>query len=176
LLTGTLSLLCSLLMFDCWVHEIQSLLAFGLLKQYFRRNFVSSLFDLMRTVDNSTVTGVHILELWGWHNGTVLVPVYDWATYLQMFFKKNSGISKYHHLWLFKEPGLVFYREFVDSPETQRQILKDVSYMPQARLPHIITLPRHDRKQYLFWEIRPFCCPRNEELVIPKPKNWSTSA
>lgn len=147
---------------------------FGLLKQSFRRNFVSSLFDLMRTVDNSTVTGVNISELCGRHDGTVLVPVYDWATYLQPFFKKISGISKYHHFRLSKEqPGVVFCREFVDSPETQWQILKDVSNKPPARLPPIITPPGLDdyRKQYLFREIRPFCRPGTEDLVAPKPNN-----
>lgn len=147
---------------------------FGLLKQSFRRNFVSSLFDLMRTVDNSTVTGVNISELCGRHDGTVLVPVYDWATYLQPFFQKISGITKYHHFRLSKEqPGVVFYREFVDSPETQWQILKDVSKKPPARLPPIITPPGldADRKQYLFREIRPFCRPGTEELVAPNPNN-----
>lgn len=147
---------------------------FGLLKQSFRRNFVSSLFDLMRTVDNSTVTGVNISELCGRHDGTVLVPVHDWATYLQPFFKKISGITKYHHFRLSKEqPGVVFCREFVDSPETQWQILKDVSDKPPARLPPIITPPGldDDRKRYLFKEIRPFCRPGTEDLVAPEPNN-----
>ena len=59
---------------------------FGLLKQSFRPNIVSSLFDLKRIVDNSTETGVTISELCGQHDSTVLVPVYHWATYLQPFF------------------------------------------------------------------------------------------
>ena len=128
----------------------------------------------MRTVDNSTVTGVNISELCGRHDGTVLVPVHDWATYLQPFFKKISGITKYHHFRLSKEqPGVVFCREFVDSPETQWQILKDVSDKPPARLPPIITPPGldDDRKRYLFREIRPFCRPGTEDLVAPEPNN-----
>jgi len=35
---------------------------FGLIKQSFRRCYVSSLFDLMGAVDQSTVTGVNILQ------------------------------------------------------------------------------------------------------------------
>ena len=50
---------------------------FGLIKQLFRRRYVSSLFDLMEAVDQSTVTGVNISKLCGLHDGTILVPVYD---------------------------------------------------------------------------------------------------
>ena len=50
---------------------------FGLVKQSFRRRFVSSLFDLMGVVDKSTVSGVNIAKLCGLHDGTVLVPVYE---------------------------------------------------------------------------------------------------
>lgn len=149
---------------------------FGLLKQSFRRTFVSSLFDLMKTVDNSTVTGVNISKLCGLHDGTVLVPVYDWASYLQLFFKKIIGISKFHHFRFSKEhPGVVFCREFVDSPVTEWQILKDVSNKPPAQLPPIISPAGLDaaRKQYLFREIRPFCRPGTEEHVAPNPDDRS---
>ena len=70
---------------------------FGLIKQSFRRGYVSSLFDLMEAVDQSTVTGVNISKLCGLHDGTVLVPVYDWVKFLEPFFKKIPGISKFHH-------------------------------------------------------------------------------
>ena len=146
---------------------------FGLLKQSFRRNFVSSLFDLMQTVDSSTVTGVNVSKLCGLHDGSVLVPVYDWASYLEPFFKKIPGISKYHHFRFSKgHPGVVFCREFVDSGETEFQILKDLCNKPPARpLPPIIHPAGLDetRKNYLFREIRPFCRPGTEELVAPKP-------
>ena len=56
---------------------------FGLIKQSFRRRYVSSLFDLMEAVDQSTVTGVNISKLCGLHDGTVLVPVYDWVKFLE---------------------------------------------------------------------------------------------
>ena len=50
---------------------------FGLVKQSFRRRYVSSLFDLMEAVDKSTVSGDNVAKLCGLHDGTVLVPVYD---------------------------------------------------------------------------------------------------
>ena len=84
---------------------------FGLIKQSFRRRYVSSLFDLMEAVDQSTITGVNISKLCGLHDGTVLVPVYDWVKFLQPFFKKIPGISKFHHFRFTKEhPGVVVCR------------------------------------------------------------------
>ena len=46
---------------------------FGLIKQSFRRRNVSSLFDLMEAVDQSTVTAVNISKLCGLHVGSSLL-------------------------------------------------------------------------------------------------------
>ncbi|CAH3159099.1 unnamed protein product, partial [Porites lobata] len=53
---------------------------FGLVKQSFRRRYVSSLFDLMEAVDKSTVSGDNVPKLCGLQDGTVLVPSYDRQT------------------------------------------------------------------------------------------------
>ena len=80
------------------------------------------------------------------------------------------------------QPSVVFCREFVDSRESQWQILKDVSNKPLARLPPIITPPGLDNnlKQYLLREIRPFCpwnrgpsCSRTQQLVDTSACEWS---
>lgn len=42
----------------------------------------------MQTVGSSTVTGVNVSKLCGLHDGTVLVKVYDWASYLEQFVKE----------------------------------------------------------------------------------------
>ena len=66
------------------------------------------------TVDQSTITGVNISELCGLHDGTVKVPVYDWVTFLEPYFKNIPGISKFHHFRLTKEhPGVVFCRKLL---------------------------------------------------------------
>ena len=45
---------------------------FKLMKQSFRRRFISSLFDLMEAVDKSTtVKGVNIAKLCGLHDGMI---------------------------------------------------------------------------------------------------------
>ena len=44
---------------------------FGLAKQAVRKTFISDLFELARTIDNSTVTGVNVAQLCGLHDGSV---------------------------------------------------------------------------------------------------------
>ena len=58
---------------------------FGLLKQRTRQTFISSLFDIATAVEESA--SVNVAELVGLHNGTVLVPCYDWTTFLALYFK-----------------------------------------------------------------------------------------
>ena len=145
---------------------------FGLIKQSFRRCYVSSLFDLMEAVDQSTVMGVNISKLCGLHDGTVLVPVYDWVKFLEPFFKKIPGISKFHHFRFTKEhPGVVFCRLLSGSEEIEFHILKDPAVRPQNHLPlPVVPLGLdEDRKRYLYREIREFCRPGTEDLVAPAP-------
>ena len=145
---------------------------FGLVKQSFRRRYVSSLFDLMEAVDKSTVSGVNVAKLCGLHDGTVLVPVYDWANFLEPYFKKIPGISKFHHFRFSKDhPGVVFCKTLVGSPEIEFTILKSPHARPPNQLPpQIIPLGLDEqRKQYLFWEIREFCRPGTEDLLAPAP-------
>lgn len=145
---------------------------FGLIKQSFRRRYVSSLFDLMEAVDQSTVTGVNISKLCGLHDGTVLVPVYDWVKFLEPFFKKIPGISKFHHFRFTKEhPGVLFCRLLSGSEEIEFHILKDPAVRPQNHLPlPVVPLGLdEDRKRYLYREIREFCRPGTEDLVAPAP-------
>ncbi|CAH3189636.1 unnamed protein product [Porites lobata] len=145
---------------------------FGLLKQSFRRHYVSSLFDLMSAVDKSTVSGVNISKLCGLHDGTLLVPVYDWVTFLEPYYKKIPGISTFHHFRFSKDhPGVVFCRTLVDSPEIEFQILKNLEIRPPNQLPPKIVPSGlgEERKRYLYREIREFCRPGTEDMVAPAP-------
>ena len=108
----------------------------GLIKQSFRRHHVSSLFDLMSAVDNSTVSRVNISKLCGLHDCTRSVPVYDWVTFLEPYFKKIPGISTFHHFRFSKDyPGVVFCPTLVDSPEIEFQILKNLEIRLSIQLP-----------------------------------------
>ena len=71
---------------------------FGLVKQRTRKTFISSLFDIARVVVDSAI--VNTAELVGLHNGTVLIPTYDWMSYLDTFFKKIPHLKTYHHFRL----------------------------------------------------------------------------
>lgn len=145
---------------------------FGLLKQKIRKTFISSLFDLATAVDESTVTGVNVSQLCGLHDGTVLVNVYDWVSFLSKYFKKIANVKQFHHFRFNKEtPGVVYYKQFSDSPELTFDVLKRDGALP-ASMPDEIVPPGLDlqRKMYLYKEIREFCHEGTEEFVAPSPK------
>lgn len=58
---------------------------FGLLKQSFRKCFISSLYELATVVDTSSFSGVNVAQLCSLHNGSTIVPVYDWVSFLSPF-------------------------------------------------------------------------------------------
>ena len=90
----------------------------------------------MEAVDKSTVSGVNVAKLCGLHDGTVLVPVYDWAKFLETYFKKIPGISKFHHFRFSKDhPGVVFCNTLLGSPIMELTILKSPNVRPPNQLP-----------------------------------------
>ena len=80
---------------------------FGSLKQRTRRIFISSLFDIARSVEESAT--VNVAELVGLHNGTVLIPTYDWATYPGNYFKKLPNIKSYYHFRFHKHAKTISF-------------------------------------------------------------------
>ena len=146
---------------------------FGLAKQAVRKTFISDLFELARTIENSTVTGVNVTQLCGLHNGSVIVPTYDWASFLDPFFKKLPGVKGYHHFRFSKDvPGRVYCKRYADSEEVEIDLLKDQTKLPPCTLPPVIKPLGLDleRKNYLYKEIRQFCKPDSANLVAPKPR------
>ena len=66
------------------------------------------------TVDTTSAVGVNKAQIVGTHDGRVIVPVYDWVSFLGQYFKKLPGIKKFHHFTLSKKsPGRVSYKESV---------------------------------------------------------------
>lgn len=145
---------------------------FGLLKQKVRKTFISSLFDLANAVEESTVSGVNVSQLCGLHDGTVLVPVYDWATFLTRYFKKFPNIKQFHHFRFQKDtPGIMYYKQFSDSPELTFLLLKRVDVLPVSFPDEIVPSGLDmQRKTYLFRKIREFCREGTEDLVAPSPQ------
>ena len=146
---------------------------FGLLKKAYKVSYVSSLYEFARLVETSSSTGVNKAQLVGTHNGRVIVPVYDWISFLGQYFKKLPNITKFHHFRFSREnPGMVFYKELVSSPEQSFMLLKRNVFLPSpSTLPNEINPEglTEERKNYLYREIRQFCKTGTEDLVAPAP-------
>ena len=146
---------------------------FGILKKSFKVSFISSLYELARMVDTSSNAGVNKAQLVATHDGRVIVPVYDWSTFLGQYFKKLPNIKKFHHFRFSKdEPGVVYCREFLSSPEQAFFLLRNgVAIPPGSVLPQKINPEglSEERRNYLYREIRQFCKPGTEDLVAPVP-------
>ena len=144
---------------------------FGIIKKAYKVTYVSSLYEFARLVETSSTAGINKAQLVGTHNGRVIVPVYDWSTFLGQYFKKFPNIKKIHHFRFSKEnPGMVYYKEFVTSPEQSFMLLKNNAILPPT-LPNVINPDglTVERKNYLYREIRQFCKPGTEDIVAPAP-------
>ncbi|KAK2549844.1 hypothetical protein P5673_029666 [Acropora cervicornis] len=146
---------------------------FGLLKKSYKVNFISSIYELARMVDASSNAGVNKAQLVATHDDRILVPVYDWSSFLGQYFKKIPHIKKFHHFRFSKnEPGIVYCKELLSSPEQAFQLLKDDAVIPpNPVLPQTINPEglSEECRNYLFREIRQFCRSGTEDLVAPAP-------
>ena len=145
---------------------------FGIIKRSFKLNYISSIYEFANMVESSG-TGVNKAQLVGTHDGTVIVPVYEWSSFLEQFFKRVPNIKNYPHFRFSKDnPGIVYFKESSSSPEQSMMLLKNCRILPPAaRLPVKLNPAglSQERQQYLYHEIRQFCKPGTEELVAPLP-------
>ena len=115
---------------------------------------------------NATISYVH-------HDGTVIVPVYNWSSYLEQFYRKLPNIKSYQHFRFSRdEPGRIYFKERNSSLEQSMMLLKNRTILPPAsQLPAKVNPAglSQERKQYLHREIRQFCKPGTEDLVAPAP-------
>ena len=142
---------------------------FGLMKKSYKVSYVSSLYEFASLVDTSSAVSVNKAQIVGTHDGRVIVPVYDWVSFLGRYFKKLPGIKKFHHFTFSeKSPGIV---SFVYSPQQSFMLLRNPGVIPPATLPPTIKPDglAEGRKRYLYREIRPFCKPGTEDIVAPAP-------
>lgn len=95
-----------------------------LLKTICYKIFVSLPYELATVVDTSTVSGVNVAQLCSLHNGSTIVPIYDWVSFLPHFFKKFPNIKKYHYFqYKSKRTDVMFYKQFSDRTEESFSIL-----------------------------------------------------
>ena len=90
--------------------------SFGLLKQRFRREAVSSLDNLAAEVE--ALVKHNKAQLARREDGSEMIPVYDWTTFLKPHCRKIDGTKNYHHFTISaNSPGKVFLKLAADSEE-----------------------------------------------------------
>ena len=90
---------------------------FGLVKQHYRRTHVKCLSDIVDVVNKSGY--INHARLVGIQEGQVLIPTYDWQTYLSPNFKKIPKIKRFHQFKFSDHPGVVICKLYSDSEETK---------------------------------------------------------
>lgn len=144
---------------------------FGLLKKVYRRTKIGGLSDLADVVNKSAV--VNVAQLTGTEDGNVIVPTYDWQSYLSSFFSKLKGIKKLHHLRFHADsPGIVYVKEAADSPEVSISLLLDKDSVPLFDRPPNCLEPvglSLQRQWYLYNKIREFCPDSFKNKTCPLP-------
>ena len=100
---------------------------------------------------------VNTVQLVGDQDGNVIVPMYDWSTFLSDHFTRLVGIKKLHHFYCCADKPGVVVRELVDSPTFTLDLLDDKYWTPSADdLPSRI-VPKGlsiERRSYLYQKIR----------------------
>ena len=79
-------------------------------------------------VETFSDIGVNKAQLAGTHDNRIIVPVYDWASFLAQYFNRLPNIKKYHgdHFRFSKdEPGKIYFKENSSSHEQSSMLLKD---------------------------------------------------
>ena len=143
---------------------------FGLIKKKLRRTNLGCLQDIAIAVSVSSI--VNHSQLVGAQDGTSIVPMYDWGSYLDHYTKKIVGIKKFHHFrFSHQHPGEVFVKTTCYAREKSYNILRDNHNFSSLTLPSVIDPPGlpAERQQYLYNKIREFC---PEEVTIDSIYHW----
>ena len=132
---------------------------------------MSILDDLVEVVNSSAT--VNTAQLVGTQDGKVIVPCYDWSSFLGKYMNKAPKMKSYHHFTFSSDsPGIVTLKQYSDSVSTTFSILKNSEWVPSAQdLPP--TIPpsglSNNRLWYLYRQIREFCREGTEDQTCPKP-------
>lgn len=136
----------------------------------YRRTKVDGLADLVDVVNASST--VNTAQLVGSPDGTVIVPTYDWQTFLGEHLNKLVGIKSFHHLrFSSQHKGSVFVKLRSDSPEVKYDLLKHpwtptATDLPELVIPKGLSL---QRQWYLFLKIAEFVSEMYRAITCPRP-------
>ena len=146
---------------------------FGLFKRLYKRTRVSCLDDIADVATKSA--SVNHPQLVVHHDGTSIVPFYDWSNYFEEYTIKTAlkGITQMQHFRFNAVfPGHVFVKESNDGKERKIKLVKDATWKPSlTNLPDIIPPPglTLERQWYLHHKIREFCSKNTKDIVCPLP-------
>ena len=123
----------------------------------------------MKIVEKSSEKAINVAQLVGSDDGEVIVPTYDWKTFLTPAYKKVVGLKKNHHFHINDaDAGKLFTKEYVECENTEHSILRGAA---PPGMPAIVAPAGLDRKRqtYLYKEIREFCTDETKDIVCPRP-------
>ena len=146
---------------------------FGSFKKKANLNQLHTLYDVGKVCDESA--DCNMSQLVGTHDGSVLVPCYDWQTFLSVFFNKIPNVTDYQHYVFTKDkPGIVNCSIRLQDKAVRCDILKKKAQpIVPGQLPDVVQPNGFsaERESYLYKEIRQFCEEGTEDLVAPTPKS-----
>ena len=139
---------------------------FGLLKRM-TRSFLSSQADIEAACKASSVC--NLSQCVGTQDGQVIVPCYDWATFLHDAYKQIVGLLSLHSFAVSAEaPSVMEVRKFSRGAAERLSLGKGPC---PAGLPSVVPAKglSVERQAYLYKEIREFCQEGIEDEVCPQP-------
>lgn len=91
---------------------------FGIIKRSYKVSHVLLRYEFAQMVKSSSAAGVNKAQHVRTHDGKVIVPVYNWSTFLEHYFIKFPNIKKYNHFrFSTEEPSKLYFKESSTSPD-----------------------------------------------------------
>lgn len=144
---------------------------FALLKRTLRRTKISCLDNIVKAFERSAK--VNHAQLVGSQDGQVIVPTYDWGSFLAPHFIADPfrGIKKMHYL-RFTAGGKCYVRGTSDEKERVIKILRNTLWQPSltALPPEIIPDGLSTERRWCLYKIREFCTPETRDTICPIPE------
>jgi hypothetical protein len=147
---------------------------YGMIKKLYRKSTIYCKEDFIKVVKKSSPAVLNKVQCY--EEGKEFQYL-DFKV-LAEYFIKLPNIAKYHH-FLFKSSslGVVWVKEFVDSPLIKINLWKDKNKVAESireirSLVFIILEPtplKLERQEYLYQKIRPLLPERFQDITCPKP-------
>ena len=134
---------------------------------------MSSLYDLANACDSSGDNNFSVLV--GSHNGKITVPTFNWADYLESYFRRVPKLKLFHHFKLsskYPQGEVYCYTHLNDPDPVKFKLLKKDVENVSLKLPPIVQPDglSEERIRYLYNDIREFCSDENKDVTAPAPK------